>query len=202
MSGRERFFQTDNKTYWRGSPDPERGEIFRLKSEQHKVLGKPYTSLHLGEVGRRGAPWGTLFLEVNDAVYHFSANVQALSRRAEDGLLDAEGKNQIARGTLGVLDCDIPWKWVQESVTITEFLTTSKLMRLKEKLEHVLCHQEKLPYYQAYQYALERGIEIDPTKHNCASFVAHCLDVEVPIEIARMPVLLFDHITSLVSRER
>lgn len=197
MDKDRRFFQTDNKTYWCGTPDVERGESYRLQFEKRKTSDQPYLYLHLGEVGRHGAPWGTLFLEVSGAVYHFRADERRLC--VKDGSLTEEGKSQVVAGTSGILDCEIAWKWVQESVEISKLLSKPKMVRLKEELEHLLQHQAELPHYQAYQYALMRGVVADPAMHNCASFVACCLAIEVPIEIARMPVPLFDHIKNLTS---
>lgn len=198
MSDKGRVFSTDNKTYWHGAPDILRGEIHQSEFEVRKASNLPYACLHLGEVGRRGAPWGTLFLEIRGTVYHFRADETLLSRNVQDGHLTEKGKCQVACGTTSVLDCNIPWKWIQESIALSKLLTEVKVVKLKGELDHLLKHQDKLPKYQAYQYALERGIMIDRSMDNCASFTAHCLDIEVPIEIARMPIPLFDHIKSLV----
>lgn len=171
-----------------GYPDEARGESFRALHVRRRDENHPYVYVLLGEVGRRGSPWGTLFLDVCGVVYHFHASLEHVLPHVIDGTLTAYGKRLLAQGVPSVLDNDVPWKWVQASAPVFRTNPAGVAKRVRALYEN----QAELPRYQACNYALDHGVPLDPSMHNCASFIAHLLGLDVPTSVARMPMQLFN----------
>ncbi|MDP3741313.1 MAG: hypothetical protein Q8R08_03215 [bacterium] len=164
-----------------GRPSVPYGVVRRLAYEERRKQSIPYLRVFFGDHGRRGYPGGGgLGLEVNGAIYRFTAGVKRYHDFHDgSGNLTPKGEFALACGVPGFLATNCDWHWVHSECNLD--LPSQAIAEVAKYYLALQTETTAVPVFQARYWAKKYRQQIGANQENCTSLILNQISLVTKI---------------------